>query len=365
MYPGERMEDKVLRHFDRILSPSWENAIFCGSGGEELEVVPRIPGKLFPRDTYTFLLKQDPKCPPTSITLKATLGEEKISFPVQKVTSKKSNLETWWASAKIRTLENGLSLINPRRKVTVKKEIIALSKEYQVLSIFTSLLAVIPREKKLKGIPEFIKIPVCAPRDWDMLNQGGNRKSSRKLGGFPEAEPMSFAAPPAGLAMGTVHTFKDISDTNKVVEPKTREDRFREVALHQKVSGAITRGGKEDLFSTILYVLLFLKDTESAQTYRKSIQKACMYLLEQSTTEYTLLQACALQSSEHAKLADPKTIQERIQKCLESISRSELEIYTHFTNGNPSPLWRKIDPKITGSDSWEEISEALLGKILT
>jgi len=360
IYPGERIEDKVCRHFDRILSPSWENAIFYDTDGEELEVIPRIPGKLFPRETYTFIYRQESASIPAPITLKANTGGEEVVHMFKKVSIKDGDLPVWWALMKIRSLEKDLHQAIPRRQEKMKKEIIEISKEFGVLSTFTSLLAIFPRTQKVKGMPEYIKVPVCAPREWDMIHKPNLRRLSGKgYGGLPEAEPqMIMASASAPFGMSTTDIFN---------EAKTREDHLREVVLNQKVNGAISKGGKEDLMATILFILTFLLDSSAIQTYRKSIQKAVQYLLIQpykGKSVYPLFQACAIQCAIQAKLADKKLLSDRIKVCLVDLTEVEKNIFENFTTTDRTLLWREIDSKIKHNDSWEEVSTILLGKIL-
>jgi Ca-activated chloride channel family protein len=373
IYPGERIEDKVLRHFDRILSPSWGNAILCGTTGEEIEVIPRIPSKMYPRDSYSFLFRREIDAAKPTITLQAKSGGKLITRKIKEVKGGDSTLPSWWALTMIRSLENELHLTNQRRQLKIKKEIIELSKEYQVLSTFTSLLAILPRTKKVKGVPEFIKVPVCAPREWDMIHKPSLRKfsMSRVMGNFPEGEPFmmadaSVSAPPDLNILVQDHT-KSVPHGKKANEVKTREDKTVEVALLQKVNGSIHINSNESLYATILFVLVFLQDSSTLLTYRQSIQKAVQYLLNQpceGKLDYPLLQACAFQSALKAKVGESQLLTDRIKKCMPILVSTETQIFDYFCADNPTPLWRKIDGKITGSDDWEECSQILLDKIL-
>lgn len=345
IYPGERMEDKVLRHFGRILSPSWEDAKLYGENGEELEVVPKIPCKMFPRETYSFLYKQEGKTVPTPITIKATTQGKEITYPLQEEKAKDSSLPSWWAITKIRALEKELAQTNPRRQLKMKKEIVELSREYQVLSTLTSLVAIFPRTKKAKGMPEYVKIPVCAPRQWDMLNQPNYRKKlgMKYCGGLPEAEPMMANAPSAG-ATGAPFDL-GITVRDQIPAPKTKEDNFREMALKQKVNGAISKDGKESSEATALFILMLLQDSSAIQTYRKAIQKAVQYLLTKSSQgeeASLLLQACAFQSAWKAKLGEEQLLTKKITEYAAVLSATEKKIFDYFCQDNPTPLWKNV-----------------------
>lgn len=365
IYPGERMEDKVLRHFDRILSPCWENVKLYEASGEELEVVPTIPSKLFLRDTYSFLHKQESGAISLPITLHATIQGKVVSHQLKEVKIMDNSLSSWWAITKIRVLEKDLNMTNPRRQGKIKKEIIGLSKEYQVLSTLTSLVAIFPRTIKAKGMPEYVKIPVCAPRQW--VTKYRKMAGMKFSGGFPEAEPLMANMSSAGAQFDMGITVREnvsplpLNSTND--KPKTREDKFRELVLKQKVNGSISIDGQESLQATALFILILLQDRDANQTYRKSIQKAIQYLLSkpsQGKEEFFLLQVCAFQSALKAKLGEEQLLSKKITNYTSALSASEKKIFDYFCQDNQTPLWRKLDNKITGSDTWEEISEILI-----
>lgn len=358
IYPGERIEDKVLRQFDRIHAPYWDEVDIEG----DIEVYPKIPSRLFAGETYTMLVRGSSK---SGHAFSFTLDGKKTRFLMPKAQLVESGKESsflpaFWAIKKIRTLEKILEgAVNPRRKPLIQKEIVAISKEYGVLSTLTSLVAVMPREKKAKGVPTFVKIPICAPKGWDMLD---NRTLYICHGsaGLPEAEPLTGAVRHFTKASLPKSSITPISTTPPV---ETWEDRIRMTALLQKADGSVGSGKKGDTLSTILFVLTFLMNESTIQSYRKAILKAVQYLLKQ-LSHYPLFEACALQGAVKASIVEQTLAGDRIQECMNTLSKSEREIVTLYLADNPRSLCQIIDPSITESHTKEEITDHLIAKIL-
>ncbi|MDD4029334.1 MAG: VIT domain-containing protein, partial [Caldisericia bacterium] len=170
IYPGEMIDDKVLRQFSRIHSPYFEDVKFVDKIGQELEVFPPSPRRCFNGELYQFLLQHPKETTARSFDLQYQLQGKTDSMPVMEKFSTEGveKLSSWWALEKIRFLESILQFNSHTRNHALEKEIVETSIQYGVLSQFTSLVAVMPRENKLEGMPKFVKIPVCPPRNWNM-----------------------------------------------------------------------------------------------------------------------------------------------------------------------------------------------------
>lgn len=364
IYPGERIEDKVLRQFDRIHAPYWAKPRVMIPGSkkqqeqEELTVFPKLPDKLFAGETYNVLCNSDSQ----SFELNVLLDGKEVSIPLPLPSPldqdmAKQTLPSWWALEKIRELESYLQgSILPRRKSAVQKEIITLSKKFGVLSTFTSLVAVMPRKEKAKGMPSLVNIPLCSPKGWDMLKQ---QVCLPFHGGFPEAEPI-IAEDTNMFQMPVVRVSNEPS--TPCPTPTTLDDIIRQVALQQKANGSV---GEEEssVALTIDFVLGLLASGISIPRYGRAIQKAVDFLLSQELGS-PLLQACALQWCVNEKILDTDRQKLRIQECQALFSPKDKQLFEQFVAGNLTPLWEFIDQNLSANSSREEAARLILSRVM-
>ncbi len=168
VFPGERIDDKVIRQFSRIHQSYISDGKIVQANGAELETVPAIPSRLYGDEEYIFRFRTTDAV--EGLTLTGSLGNSKAQVQIP-VTARGDFrlLSVKWAKERIRMLEQSLGSGNPRRDENTKKNIIALSGQYGVLSTLTSLVAVYERFNKERGMPETIVVPVAKPESWDML----------------------------------------------------------------------------------------------------------------------------------------------------------------------------------------------------
>lgn len=169
VFPGERIDDKVIRQFSRIHQPFLSNCRILRSDGARLDTVPAIPSRLYSDEEYTFRFRTTDAVENLILAGDLDNGKAEVHIPFTAMGDSRL-LSLKWAKEKIRMLEESLGSGNPRRDELTKKEIIALSEKYGVLSTLTSLVAVYERFNKEKGIPETIVVPVAKPEGWEMLS---------------------------------------------------------------------------------------------------------------------------------------------------------------------------------------------------
>lgn len=169
VFPGERIDDKVIRQFSRIHQPYLSNCKILQEGGKTLDTVPAIPSRLYSDEEYTFRFRSTDIF--EKLILAGDLDNSKAEVAIP-FTAKGDLrlLSLKWAKERIRMLEESLGSGNPRRDVLAKKEIVTLSEKYGVLSTLTSLVAVYERFNKEKNIPETIVVPVAKPEGWEMFS---------------------------------------------------------------------------------------------------------------------------------------------------------------------------------------------------
>ncbi|HWQ89979.1 MAG TPA: VIT and VWA domain-containing protein [Desulfitobacteriaceae bacterium] len=170
VYPGEDLEDKVLRHFSRIDASYMENIKFQFNNASARDLAGEIPARLYDLENYTHLFRLA-ECPTGKLVIRGKSAVQDIMIEIKDIQEIENGevLEKLWAKRKIDALEGYLQWGNHRRTKTIQEEIIALSQQYRVLSSLTSFLAVYEREEKLSGMPETLVIPVDIPYGWDMF----------------------------------------------------------------------------------------------------------------------------------------------------------------------------------------------------
>ncbi len=169
IYPGERIEDKVIRQFSRIHQPYLADLTVTGENGRELETVPSLPARLYDSETFRFIAREENGAKMDTVRIVGSVGDEKLKFEIKgENTGDERLLGLKWAKGTITELEGQMNGTYERRKDLVRKEIIELSLRYSVLSTLTSLVAVYRRTTKTKCLPQTVIVPVATPRGWSM-----------------------------------------------------------------------------------------------------------------------------------------------------------------------------------------------------
>jgi Ca-activated chloride channel homolog len=175
IYPGERIEPKMLRMFSRINSAKMEIKSISWHG-EGIEQAPLLP-VIFP-DTVTtiFARSKAPDSMPKELTVKGSMDgtSKEWKFAVQKAAPQNMPLPRLWARERIRELEEADQSSGSQqvRKAAIKRNlIIDISKNYQIMSRYTSFLGIEKRseEDKSKGAAELRKIPALVTTGWHGL----------------------------------------------------------------------------------------------------------------------------------------------------------------------------------------------------
>ncbi|HEY0871956.1 MAG TPA: VIT domain-containing protein [Vicinamibacterales bacterium] len=185
IYPGERIEPKVLRQFARLLSPALTDVQveWRSDAGANVDVkqsplaIPPIfaGGRLL---LYAFAGGERP----SQARLTAIGPSGRVSFDVSVPAARSAGrtVSTLAARARIRELEESGEYLSARgsrqrgrREDRVKQEIIALSLKYGLMSRETSFVAVERRETPVEGDVKLRKVPVALPTGW-----GGKRRQA-------------------------------------------------------------------------------------------------------------------------------------------------------------------------------------------
>ena len=360
IYPGEMIDDKVLRQFSRIHSPYLEEVKFVDNTGQELEAFPPPPRRLFSGELYQFLLQYPNEKSTNVVDFHYQLMDKTDSMPiVEKVISEGAEkLSSWWALEKIRFLESTLRYDSPSGNRSLEDEIVETSIQYGVLSQCTSLVAVMPREEKLKGMPTSVKIPVCLPRNWnkDMPCEGAPRYD---LG----STVLDCAAPPSRrmrngsklqsledfshLAKLPVDAFESSTHSANLVSQQIADSMgplgvaIQNAALMQNADGSVGKD-TDATKATALFILGLIHSSSAMKKYRIALQKALKWLAKNAQSHY-LLVLCALHEGSVRKLSSSYEVTE---EWLKHLTSDEKELFEQYSKGSTTSLWKFLYPSI-------------------
>jgi Ca-activated chloride channel family protein len=176
IYPGERIEPKVLRLFSKITQKGLNNlSIHWGKGA--VEQAPFTPVIFLESPTTVFARCSDRDLLPEKITIRGHVNGQDREWEIGITESQSENVPVpiLWARERIRDLEETRGDLKERgsrqreRKGDRWKEtILDLSKRYSILSQSTSYVAIEEREEKDKTTGELVlrKIPVPVTIGW-------------------------------------------------------------------------------------------------------------------------------------------------------------------------------------------------------
>jgi len=187
VYPGERIENKVLRHFDRITMGGAADLAMTWEGLEVEQITPADPPALAPGEFVTFIGKlvagTEGKAVLTyKVDDRECRLESDLKEPVEE--ENQSLLSIMWARRRIRELEEGDRWIGrrgsrqtDRARKKVERELIELATSYGLMSSTTSYVAIEERspEDQAKERAELRRIPVALSHGWGGVHEGAHR----------------------------------------------------------------------------------------------------------------------------------------------------------------------------------------------
>ena len=221
IYPGERIEPKVLRQFARLLSPAINDLRVEWSGGSVTQAPGDVPsvfagGRLM---IYGFVKGGRP----TRARLTGTGRSGALSFDVPidgTATAPGRIVATLAARARIRELEEcgdwapaRGSQQRERKTNAARSEMIALRTRYCLISRETSFVAVERRDSAVTGEVMLRRVPVALTSGWGALHESAHlglqygradAVSAISLPRAPAAMPGSVRPTASRLSLGGV-----------------------------------------------------------------------------------------------------------------------------------------------------------------
>jgi Ca-activated chloride channel family protein len=187
IYPGERIEPKVVRHFGRLLSPALTNVRMTWGGLDVTQTPSGVPPVFAGGRLLLYALVKQVTA--TTVTLSAVGPSGHVTFelPVDPLAvSPGRTVGTLAARARIRELEESPAWTSARgsrqhgrKQAGVTQEIVALSLQYGLMSRETSLVAIERRDTPTTGDVQLRRVPVVLTTGWGGLEPSAMPRSLR------------------------------------------------------------------------------------------------------------------------------------------------------------------------------------------
>ena len=209
IYPGERIEPKVLRQFARLLSPALTDVRVEWRGGSVAQAPETVPAVFAGSRLLLYGFVKHGL--PTSAHLTAASPSGPLSFDVPIGAAAEGSgrtVATLAARRRIRELEEGTASLERqnsqrrhRRHTRAGKEIIELSMRYGLMSRETSFVAIERREAPVAGDVQLRTVPIALITGWGGSHAAPMIAASMSLGStgpIPDAAGVHRSAPGFG-----------------------------------------------------------------------------------------------------------------------------------------------------------------------
>ena len=308
IFPGERIDEKVVAQFARALAPRVTGVSVRFHDLEVGELAPGEPPPLVDGEPWTLFGRLESGTSGHA-ELRGTLDgqpfvlEVPIDVPAE---CDRPALPRLWATERIRDLES--HALQGRRADALRDRVVALATTHGVSSKYTAFVVVETRagDRRASGEPETRVVPVNAPAGWAMFQRPEESvryqtmalamaPSMMRAGAMPAGAPLP--APPAarqapgtkakGSLLGRMFSLRrrtvlEEEDYTAYAAPEVQESRGPAdpvVAIlgHQLASGLWLGGGQsDDVKATVraLLALLGLGVTSSHALYGAQVKKA-------------------------------------------------------------------------------------------
>ena len=242
IYPGERIEGKVLRMFNRVRTPAFTD-VKLDWGGMDVEQAPRVVPPVFAGELLTvFARVRSGQAERVALTAGGHRWEVAIDLEHAPL---ETPVPALWARHAIRDLETGTSRgSNQRRPGTddaKRARVVEIGKRYGLMSSATSYVAVEVRSEDDKTVApsELRRVPIALTAGWgghgSVLARrgagGGMPRAKAQMMAAPSPMPAASAAAPrerrgGGVIDAVVGVFKKGARRSKAMDAMEREEYF-------------------------------------------------------------------------------------------------------------------------------------------
>jgi Ca-activated chloride channel family protein len=171
IYPGERIDEKVVAQFSRAIAARVTDVEIEWAGVEVGELAPSLPPPLVDGEPWTLTGRMESRKAGHAVVRGKLEGERfRMEVPLDfSSPATHPTLARLWANERIRDLAT--AELSGRRQERMKERIIELAVKFGVSSPFTSFVVVETRtgDRRSTGAPETRPIPVNTPAEWGMF----------------------------------------------------------------------------------------------------------------------------------------------------------------------------------------------------
>jgi Ca-activated chloride channel family protein len=237
IFPGERIEPKVLSVFGDLMQPVLDYPVISW-GGISAEQAPDLPTIFLDRPITIFARCSDGALSRGKLALKGKIDGRERRWEIQVVDADPKGLSVpvLWARERIRDLESdGTAAVrgsgqSERKLGRRNKEITAISKQYGLISGLTSFVAIEERKQKDKATGKIVvrKVPTLVTVGWhgmgDLL---GRREGARPSLASFMALSTEDSIHPRPRSLGTVRCLMGYIDipARRLSAEERREER--------------------------------------------------------------------------------------------------------------------------------------------
>ena len=365
IYPGERIEDKVIRQFARIQEPYLSEVELTTSQGKAVTFTPQMPIRLYNSEAYSFVVHMDGMHGVEGLVITGNCAGVQYS---QELTG--SGLGTGrlfalqWAKERLRQIESLIEESNEAKEHSLRAEAVALSIQYGLLSTYTSYVAVHRRKVKETGLLKTVVVPVAAPYGWQM--------DSILQDHFVASDMMcfSFNAPQGKLARLSNRVDSSSSEYrlfDGIIAPPTPiptlESTFlTDAAALQNADGSFGQGD-ERVKKTSLFVIGTLILGEDSKPYRIQLKKAGAYLTKQG--DIASIGIAAIELLMKHKLLAGNELRASLDSMQAHLSPVERQLVQDLLNGDFALLLAQFHITPPAKASGHNIGQRLLELVVS
>ncbi len=271
---GERIDDIILRQFNRIHNPQLDvTEIDFG----DMVVEKTYPGTityLYDREPFTIFAQVQGEIG-GRITIKGVVDEQDYTMNIDldqlEIEENSKLIEKVWARKRIESLMEKERQVRGPEKERFKEEILDLSKEFGIISSETSFMMLETMEEPVMGMGLHKIVPM-------EMSEATMKNLAR--GYFLDESSFSYDMNIREKMASTGLTHKEAKQAIKY----DRDNLLRILAKNQEADGSFLDYGEEDegeiLETSLRSLLAFLLGTETTSIYLNTVSKGLRYILE-------------------------------------------------------------------------------------
>ncbi len=271
---GERIDDIILRQFNRIHNPQLDVTEFDFGDMVVEKTYPGTITYLYDREPFTIFAQVQGEIG-GRITIRGKVDEEDYTMNIDldqlEIEENSKLIEKVWARKRIESLIEKERQVRGNEKDQIKEEILSLSKEFGLLSSETSFMMLETIEDPILGMGLNKIVPM-------EMSEATMKNIAR--GYFLDESSFSFDMNIREKMASSGLTHKEA----KQAITYDRDNLLRILAKNQEADGSFLDYGQEDeeeiLETSLRSLLAYLLGTETTSIYLNTVSKGLRYIME-------------------------------------------------------------------------------------